>query len=95
MHLRQPMELEILTFPTLMKAMKDSMSVKLLLMGELFPALHGFLLEVLDYNPLSPKNDQCQFSPKNIHTLSRQKVRSISKLSPKGKCFNLLSNSLN
>ena len=50
-HLGQPMELAILTFPTLMKVMKDSMSVKLLLMGELFPELRGFLLEVLDYNP--------------------------------------------
>ena len=50
-HLGQAMELAILTFPMLMKVIKDSTSVKLLLMDELFPELHGFLLEVLDYNP--------------------------------------------
>ena len=30
-------------------------------------------------NPLSPKSDQDQFSPNNIHTLSRDKVMRINK----------------
>ena len=33
-----------------------------------------------DLNPLSPNDDQQQFSPNNIHTLSRDKVMRISKM---------------
>ena len=29
------------------------------------------------FNPLSPNSDQDQFSPNNIHTLSRDKLREI------------------
>ena len=29
---------------------------------------------VLQFNPLSPNSDQQQFSPNNVHTLSRDKV---------------------
>ena len=45
-------------------------------------------------NPLSPNSDQQQFSPNDIHTLSRDKVMRI-KWSPKRKCHDLLSISLN
>ena len=31
-------------------------------------------------NPLSPNSDQDQFSPNNIHTLSRDKVMRINKM---------------
>ena len=31
-------------------------------------------------NPLSPSSDQQQFSPNNIHTLSRDKVMRINKM---------------
>ena len=31
-------------------------------------------------NPLSPNSDQHQFSPNNIHTLSREKVMRIAKM---------------
>ena len=31
-------------------------------------------------NPLSPNSDQQQFSPNNIHTLSRDKVMRINKM---------------
>ena len=36
-------------------------------------------------NPLSPNGDQHQFSPNNIHTLSRDKVMRIYKMINKGK----------
>ena len=32
------------------------------------------------FNPLSPNSDQKQFSPNNIHTLSRNKVMRINKM---------------
>ena len=32
------------------------------------------------FNPLSPNSDQHQFSPNNIHTLSRDKVMRINKM---------------
>ena len=32
------------------------------------------------FNPLSPNSDQQQFSPNNIHTLSRDKVMRINKI---------------
>ena len=32
------------------------------------------------FNPLSPNTDQQQFSPNNIHTLSRDKVMRINKM---------------
>ena len=36
-------------------------------------------------NPLSPNGDQHQFSPNNIHTLSRNKVMSIYEMTTKEK----------
>ena len=36
-------------------------------------------------NPLSANSDQQQFSPNNIHTLSRDKVMRINKMITKGK----------
>ena len=50
---------------------------------------------ILNFNPLSPNGDQHQFSPKNIHTSSREKVMRINKMITKKKCLDLLSNSLN
>ena len=44
--------------------------------------------------PLSPNSDQHQFSPKDIHRLSREMVMRINKMINKEKCFDLLSNSL-
>ena len=45
-------------------------------------------------NPLSPNGDQHQFSPKNIHTLSRDKVMRIYEMITKGKnaliCYQML-----
>ena len=32
------------------------------------------------FNPLSPNSDQHQFSPNNIHTLSRNKVMRINEM---------------
>ena len=46
-------------------------------------------------NPLSPNSDQHQFSPNDIHTMSREKSRRINKMITKRKIFDLLSNSLN
>ena len=43
-------------------------------------------------NPVSPKGDQNQFSPNDIHTLSRDQVMRINKMR---KYFDRLSNSLN
>ena len=45
-------------------------------------------------NPLSPNSDQHQFSPNDIHTMSRAKSRRINKVITKRKIFDLLSNSL-
>ena len=46
--------------------------------------------------PLSTNGDQDQFSPNDIHTLSRDKVLRINEMiTKKKKCFDLLSNSLN
>ena len=36
-------------------------------------------------NPLSPNSDQNQFSPNNIHTLSRDYIMRIDKMITKGK----------
>ena len=47
------------------------------------------------FNPLSPNNDQHQFSPNNIHRLSRAKSMRINELITKRSIFDLLSNSLN
>ena len=49
----------------------------------------------IDLNPLSPNTDQRQFSPYDIHAMSRDQAMRINKRSPKGKCLDLLSNSLN
>ena len=46
-------------------------------------------------NPLSPSSDQDQFSPNNIHTLSRYKLWELIKWSLKRNCLDLLSSSLN
>ena len=48
-----------------------------------------------DFNPVSANSDQDQFSPNNIHTLSTGKFWELTKWSPKWKCLDLLSNSLN
>ena len=50
---------------------------------------------VLLINPLSPNSDQDQFSPSNIHTLSRDKLWEVIKWSPERKCPDVSSNSLN
>ena len=57
----------------------------------------NLLLMMICINLLSPKSDQHQFSPNNINTQSREKVLRIHKMirKLKGKCFDLLSNSLN
>ena len=47
------------------------------------------------FNPLSANSDQDQFSPNNIHTLWTDKLWELIKWSPKKKCLDLLSNSLN
>ena len=46
-------------------------------------------------NPLSSNSDQDQFSPNNIYTLSTDKLWELINWSPKKKCLDLLSNSLN
>ena len=46
-------------------------------------------------NPLSVNSDQRQFSPKNIHTLLRNRVMRINAMITKEKSHDLLSNSLN
>ena len=47
-------------------------------------------------NPLTPDSDQDQFSPNNIHMLPKEMwLWELIKWSPKGKCFDLLPNSLN
>ena len=40
---------------------------------------------VSNINPLSPNGDKHQFSPKNIHTLSKEKVMRINKMITKVK----------
>ena len=45
-------------------------------------------------NPLSPNSDKDQFSPNNIHTLSRDKLWELTKWSPERKYLDLSSNSL-
>ena len=47
------------------------------------------------FNPLGANSEQQQFSPNNIHTLSRDKVMRINKMITKEKSYDLLSNSLN
>ena len=46
-------------------------------------------------NPLSPNSDQDQFSPNNIHMLSREMVMRINQMITKEKMHDLLLNSLN
>ena len=46
-------------------------------------------------NPLCPNSVQNQFSPNDIHRLSRAKSTRINKMISKRKIFDLLSNSLN
>ena len=46
-------------------------------------------------NPLCPNSVQNQFSPNDIHRLSRAKSTRINKMILKRKIFDLLSNSLN
>ena len=47
-------------------------------------------------NPFkSPESDKHLFSPNSVNTQSREKVGRIDKIIPQGKCFDLLSNSLN
>ena len=50
---------------------------------------------IIDINPLSRESDQQQFSPNNIYTWSRERLWESMKWSPKGRCLDLLSNSLN
>ena len=50
-------------------------------------ALHSshILIFVDEFTPLSPSSDLHQFSPNNIHTLSREKVMRIAKMITKEK----------
>ena len=60
--------------------------------------LHVFLLSLLFnsiINPLSPNSDQHQFSPNNIHRLSREMVMRINQMITKEKMHDLLLNFLN
>ena len=45
-----------------------------------FLYIHYFIVILSRVNPLSPNSDQQQFSPNNIHTLSRDKVMRINKM---------------
>ena len=52
---------------------------------ELKQRVHSYTTEFLRkpyplINPLSPNNDQCQFTPNIIHTLSRNEVMRINKM---------------
>ena len=49
----------------------------------------------VSFNPLNPYSDQHQFSPCNIHTLSREMVMRMNDMITCEKCFDLLSKSLN
>ena len=60
--------------------------------------LHVLFLSLLFnsiINPLSPNSDQHQFSPNNIHRLSREMVMRIYQMITKEKMHDLLLNSLN
>ena len=50
---------------------------------------------LLAVNPFSPNSDQDPFSPNNIQILSTDKLWELLKWSPKQKCLDRLSNSLN
>ena len=39
----------------------------------------------MQFNPFSPNSDQHQFSPKDIHTLAREKVMRVYKMITKEK----------
>lgn len=55
----------------------------------------GSMMQVMTLlNSKSPRIDQHQFSPYNIHPSSREKVTRINKIVAKGKCFDLLSHAL-
>ena len=55
----------------------------------------GSMMQVMTLlNPKSPRIDQHQFSPLNIHKSSKEKVTRINKIVAKGKCFDLLSHAL-
>ena len=41
--------------------------------------------QATSYNPVSPNSDQCQFSPNDIHTLSRDTVTRINTVISKEK----------
>ena len=43
------------------------------------------LARCVPFNPLSPNRDQQQFSPNNVHTLSRDKIVRIQKMTMKEK----------
>ena len=62
-----------------------------------FPCPEMIVGKIGCFNPLhvSANNDQDQFSPNNIRTLSRDKLWKLIKWLPKRKCLDLLSNSLN
>ena len=47
----------------------------------------NLLLMIICINRLSPKIDEHQFSPNNIHTSSRKKVMRINKMITKRKMF--------
>ena len=48
-------------------------------------------LQYFDINPSSPNSDQHQFSPNNIHRLSRAKSKRINKMITKRNVFDLKS----
>ena len=50
-----------------------------------FDSIPGAQTNTKGLNPLSANSDQKQFSPNNIHTLSRDKVMRINKMITKGK----------
>ena len=56
---------------------------------------HQWIKNVWLCNPISPNSDQHQFSPNDIHRLSRAKSMRINKVITQRKIFDLLSNSLN
>ena len=62
--------------------------------GDLVLSGHLTIPQGWPLNPLSPNSDQDQFSPNNIHTLSRDRLWELIKWSTKRKCLDLLSNSL-
>ena len=52
----------------------------MLVLGETLQFQASLAKTIQVINPLSPNNDQQQFSPNNIHTLSRDKVMRINKM---------------